>query len=35
MTGVLQTGEGAWMDNVIVLSHWIAVVRGDVARAHA
>ena len=33
MTGVLQTGEGAWMDNVIVLSHWIAVVRGDVERA--
>ncbi|HSL77054.1 MAG TPA: LuxR C-terminal-related transcriptional regulator, partial [Candidatus Limnocylindrales bacterium] len=33
VTGVLQTGEGAWMDNVNVLSHWIAVVRGDVDRA--
>jgi DNA-binding CsgD family transcriptional regulator len=35
MTGVLQTGEGAWMDNVIVLSQWIAVSRGDVDRARA
>ncbi|HKQ17537.1 MAG TPA: AAA family ATPase, partial [Solirubrobacterales bacterium] len=32
-TGVLQTGEGAWMDNVNVLSHWIAVTRGDVDEA--
>jgi DNA-binding CsgD family transcriptional regulator/DNA polymerase III delta prime subunit len=32
-TGVLQTGEGAWMDNLNVLAHWIAVVRGDVDRA--
>jgi DNA-binding CsgD family transcriptional regulator len=35
VTGVLQTGEGAWMDNVNVLAHWIAVVRGDIDRARA
>ena len=33
VTGVLQTGEGAWMDNVNVLAHWIAVVRGDLEKA--
>ncbi|HET8786975.1 MAG TPA: LuxR C-terminal-related transcriptional regulator, partial [Candidatus Limnocylindrales bacterium] len=30
-TGVLQTGEGAWMDDLNLVSFWIAVVRGDVA----
>ncbi|HET9082972.1 MAG TPA: helix-turn-helix transcriptional regulator, partial [Candidatus Limnocylindrales bacterium] len=27
--GVLQTGEGAWMDDLNVLPFWIRVVRGD------
>jgi DNA-binding NarL/FixJ family response regulator len=34
-TGVYQTGEGAWMGNLNVLSHRLAVVRGDVEEAHA
>jgi DNA-binding CsgD family transcriptional regulator len=29
-TGVLQTGEGAWMDDLNVVPFWIGVVRGDV-----
>jgi DNA-binding CsgD family transcriptional regulator len=34
-TGVLQTGEGAWMDNVNVLAHWLAALRGDIDGARA
>jgi ATP/maltotriose-dependent transcriptional regulator MalT len=34
-TGVLQTGEGAWMDDLNVVPHWIRVVRGDVEGARA
>ena len=34
-TGVLLTGEGAWMDNAIVLSHRIAVTRGNTQRPGA
>lgn len=30
-TGVLQTGEGAWMDDLAIMPYWIRVVRGDVA----
>jgi DNA-binding CsgD family transcriptional regulator len=33
--GVMQTGEGAWLDNVNVLAHWLAVTRGDVEGARA
>ncbi len=35
LTGVLQTGEGAWMDDLSVVPHWIRVVRGDVEGARA
>ena len=34
-TGVLQTGEGAWMDDLNVVPHWIRVVRGDIDAARA
>jgi ATP/maltotriose-dependent transcriptional regulator MalT len=34
-TGVAQTGEGAWMDDLSVVPHWIRVVRGDVDGARA
>ncbi|HEX2470681.1 MAG TPA: LuxR C-terminal-related transcriptional regulator, partial [Candidatus Limnocylindrales bacterium] len=34
-TGVYQTGEGAWLDDINVLSHRIAVLRGDVDAARA
>ena len=34
-TGVYQTGEGAWMDDLNVLSHRLAVLRGDVEGARA
>ena len=32
-TGVYQTGEGAWMDDLNVLSHRLAALRGDVDEA--
>ena len=35
VTGVLQTGEGAWMDDLNVVPHWIRVVRGDIDGARA
>ncbi len=34
-TGVYQTGEGAWVDDINVLSHRIAVLRGDVDDARS
>ena len=34
-TGVAQTGEGAWMDDLSVVPHWVSVVRGDVDGARA
>jgi DNA-binding CsgD family transcriptional regulator len=34
-TGVLQTGEGAWLGVALVLSHQIHVLRGDVDGARA
>ncbi len=32
-TGVYQTGEGAWMENLNILSHRLAALRGDVDEA--
>lgn len=32
-TGMLQTGEGAWMENVGIITLWVAVIRGDVEEA--
>jgi DNA-binding CsgD family transcriptional regulator len=34
-TGVYQTGEGAWLDDINVLAHRIAGLRGDVEDARA
>jgi hypothetical protein len=35
LTGVLQTGHGAWLFNVTLMSHWLCVIRGDTEGAGA